>query len=111
MLTEIPESRPARKLIAYQLLSRQREQHLPSVGCGEEPRHPVYRRTEVVPIRSSAAPVCKAILTLRGPLSSHSEERSLRWISRRLPGHQGQLEGTTEGVTHSLEDVATMVFY
>ena len=35
MLTEIPESLCLRKLIAYQLLSRQREQHLLAVGCGE----------------------------------------------------------------------------
>jgi hypothetical protein len=33
MLAEVSETRPFRKLIAYQLLSRKREQHLPTVGC------------------------------------------------------------------------------
>ena len=63
MLTEIPESRPFGKLIAYQLLSRQREQHLPSVGCGEQPP-PCLQEVRSSPHPAPLpAPVCKAILT------------------------------------------------
>jgi len=110
MLSEVSETRPCRKLIAHQLLGREREQHLPTVGCGKQPRYPVYRRTEVVPI----ALLCGSCVQShphpkRSDVLPFGREESTLALQGGFQGIRGSREGTTEGVTDRLEDVATVL--
>src|ERR687894_211680 len=108
MFAEVPEIRLRRKLISDQLLSRQREQHLPTVGCGKQPGNPIYRRTEVVPVSL----LCSACVQSHphpkrlALLPFGREEPTLR-LQGGLQGIRGSWKDGTEGVTNRLEDVAT----
>src|SRR5215211_5687045 len=112
MLSEVPETRPPRKLIANQLLSREREQHLPTVGGREQPRNPVYGWSEVVAIsllcgaRVQGHPHPKRLSLL----PFEGEEPALGFQGG-FQGIRGSGENGTEGVAHRLEDVATTLLY
>jgi hypothetical protein len=112
MFAKVPEIRLRRKLISYQLLSRQREQHLPAVGCGQEPGNPVYGWAEVVPVsllcgssvQSHPHPKRLALLPFGRMEPTLSLQGGLQCI-------RGGWKDGTEGVTDRLEDVATIPLY
>src|SRR5215208_4625417 len=105
--------RPWREAIAYQLLSREREQHLPSVGCGHEPRYPVYRRSEIVPVSLLCGSCVQGHPHAYGSDLFGPALLKQRQLARkcRFRGVGGGAKGGAEGVPHRFEDVAVASLY
>ena len=104
MLTEVAQARPVRQRVAGQIVRRQREQHLSTMGGGQQARESIETRSEVVPIAWLAAAVWSAIRTVSGSSISGPRLRCQRplGIERRGDGVRGGGEG-------GLDRVATTV--
>ena len=107
-LTEVHQARAQRKLIAHQLLGRQREQRLAPVTSRQEPSYPVHGGAEVVSLAllRSAGVQCHPHPQGACLLPLLVKERSLN-LKSGVEGVRGHPEGAAEGITDSLEDVAT----
>ena len=82
------------------------------MSCGEQPRHPVYRRAEVVPISLLCGSCVQSHPHPKGSdLLPFGREEPTLGLQGGFQGIRGGWEGTTEGVTDRLEDVATTLLY
>ncbi len=78
------------------------------MGCREQPRYPVYRRTEVVPTPLLGRSCVQSHPHPKGPglpAPLLGEERPLG-LKSGFESVKGDGESGAEGVAHGLEDVA-----